>query len=265
MIHDFNPILFHLGPLPIRWYSLAYIAGILLGLWYMNFLAKKRGLKLPPRFLDDLFCAIVIGIIVGGRLGHVLFYNPLEYLQHPMEIFKTWLGGMSFHGGAVGAILGTVWAGRRHNIEPWKLLDLAACASPIGIFFGRLANFINGELFGKPTTLLWGVIFYNTGGGPVPRHPSQIYEALTEGLLLFLILTLCFFRYKAYKRPRTLSGLFCIFYSLFRFAMEFFKEQHHELDSLVDYLTMGQLLSIIMLLAGAVVLFTRPTRSISKL
>jgi phosphatidylglycerol:prolipoprotein diacylglycerol transferase len=250
MIHNLNPILFHIGPLPIKWYSLAYIAGITLGLCYIKLLANKSKLLLPKKFFDNLFSAVVIGIIVGGRLGHVLFYNPIEYLQNPIEIFKTWNGGMSFHGGLLGAIFGFAWAGKHYKINHWKLLDLAACASPIGIFFGRIANFINGELFGKATELPWGVIFYNTGGGLLARHPSQIYEALAEGLLLFLLLNLLFFKYRIYKNTRVLSGLFGIFYSLFRFAIEFFKEPDVESGYILGYFTMGQVLCSLMLIAS---------------
>jgi phosphatidylglycerol:prolipoprotein diacylglycerol transferase len=260
MIHNLNPILLNIGPFPIRWYSLAYIAGIVLGLFYMKFLAKKSGLKLPSKFFDNLFCAVVIGIIIGGRLGHVLFYHPLEYLHDPIEIFKTWNGGMSFHGGAIGAILGIIWAGKHHKINFWKILDLAACASPIGIFFGRIANFINGELFGKVTSLPWGVVFENTGGGPMKRHPSQIYEALGEGALLFIVMNLFFFKF--YKVPRSLSALFCIFYAIFRFGIEFFKEPDLSSGYILGYFTMGQVLSIIMLLIGIIVLPLRVLRNI---
>jgi len=250
IVHDFNPILLYVGPLPIRWYSLAYIAGIVLGLLYIKFLAKKAEVKLPPQFLDSLFCLCVLGIIIGGRLGLVLLYNRVEYFKNPIEIFKTWHGGMSFHGGTIGAIVAIVWTSKYYEINYWKLLDLSACAAPIGIFFGRLANFINGELFGIPTNLPWGIVFLDGEDAPIARHPTQIYEALTEGLLLFILLSFFFFKCKAYKRTRMLSALFCIFYSLFRFAIEFLKEPEQQLGYIFNYFTMGQLLSIAMMTFG---------------
>jgi phosphatidylglycerol---prolipoprotein diacylglyceryl transferase len=253
MIHNFDPILLTIGPLPIRWYSLAYIAGIVLGLVYIKFLAKKAKLDFPPQFLDNLFCVCIIGIIVGGRLGHVLFYNPLEYFQNPIEILKTWHGGLSFHGGLIGSIFAIILVSKHYKVDYWKLLDLAACAGPIGIFFGRMANFINGELFGKSTNISWGVIFSNTGGGSIARHPTQIYEALTEGLLLFMLLNFFLFEYKLYKKPRMLSALFCIFYSLFRFGIEFLKEPDLSFGYIFEYFTMGQVLSALLLLVGLII------------
>ncbi|NRA74218.1 MAG: prolipoprotein diacylglyceryl transferase [Rickettsiales bacterium] len=256
MIHNFDPIILHIGPLLIRWYSLAYILGIALGIFYIKYLTKKTRLKLPLEFWDSLFCAGVIGIVVGGRLGHVLIYNPIEYFKHPIEIFKTWKGGMSFHGGAIGAITAIIFVSKKYSIDYWKLLDLASCAAPIGIFFGRIANFINGYLFGKPTELPWGVIFLNTGGGPFLRHPTQIYEALTEGLLLFIILNIIIIKYKAYKKTRIVSALFCILYSLFRFCIEFLKEPDQHIGYIFSYFTMGQLLSLIMIAVGIIILWS---------
>jgi len=216
----------------------------------MRFLAKKTGLKLHPQFIDSLFCFIIIGIIVGGRLGYVLFYDPIEYLHNPIEILKTWHGGMSFHGGAIGALFAIILVCKHYKLSHWRLLDLVACAAPIGIFLGRIANFINGELFGKSTPLPWGVVFSNTGGGDSARHPTQLYEALGEGLLLFMVLNFFLFKYNAYKKPRMLSSLFCIFYSLFRFGIEFLKEPDPQLGYFFGFLTMGQLLSLGMLGIG---------------
>ena len=260
MIHNFDPVIFHIGPLPIRWYSLAYVLGIVLGIFYIKLLSKKTKLKLPSEFWNSIFFAGVIGIVIGGRLGHVLIYNPVEYFKNPMEIFKTWRGGMSFHGGIIGALIAILFVSKRYNINLWKLLDLVCCAAPIGIFFGRIANFINGYLFGKPTNLPWGVMFLNTGGGPYLRHPSQIYEALTEGLLLFLILNFFVFKYTIYKKPRMLSGAFCILYSLFRFGIEFLKEPDKHIGYIFGYFTMGQVLSIIMTIFGIIILLSKPER-----
>ena len=255
MIHDFNPILLNIGPLPIRWYPLAYIVGIVFGLFYIKFLAKKTKLNFHPQFLDNLFCIGIIGIIIGGRLGHVLFYNPIEYFKNPIEIFKTWHGGMSFHGGLIGATAAIIIVSKYYKIDYWKVLDLAACSSPIGIFFGRIANFINGELFGKPTDIAWSVIFSNTGGGIAARHPTQIYEALTEGLLLFVLLNFFLFKYDLYKKTRMLSAMFCIFYSLFRFGIEFLKEPELSIGYILGYFTMGQALSFVMLIFGFMLAF----------
>ena len=264
MIHNFDPVLLYLGPLPIRWYSLAYVLGIALGLFYIKFLARKIKLKFPPQFLDSIFYTIVIGIIIGGRLGHVLFYNPFEYFKNPIEIFKTWHGGMSFHGGAIGAVIAMIFVSKRYEVNYWKFLDLAACAASIGIFFGRIANFINGYLFGKPTDLPWGVVFINTGGGPHSRHPSQIYEALAEGLLLFILLNFFLFKYKTYKKTRMLSSGFCILYSLFRFAIEFFKEPEQHIGYVFGYFTMGQLLSVMTIIIGVIILFGKPKKIFGK-
>ena len=183
-----DPVVLSLGPLVIRWYSLAYIAGIFLGIAYLKFLAKKSKLTLSKEFFDDLFVGSIIGIVLGGRLGFVTFYQPIYYFAHPLDIIKIWHGGMSFHGGFIGFVIAIIIITKKHHIDLWKVLDLCACVAPIGIFFGRIANLINGELLGRTTDVVWAVIFHD--GTHLSRHPSQLYEALGEGLLLFIILVL---------------------------------------------------------------------------
>lgn len=253
MLHNFDPVFFNLGPLPIRWYPLAYIAGILSGFFYIKFVSNKLKLKISSQALDDLFCFAIVGIIICGRLGYILIYDPIHYLSYPLEILKSWQGGMAFHGGLIGFIVAAFLVAKKHKVNPWLVLDLSACIAPLGIFFGRIANFINGELFGRPTSLPWGVIFQNTGGGIVPRHPSQIYEALTEGLLLFIIMNSILFFTKARLRHGLLSGLFCIFYAAFRFIIENFRMPDQQIGYLFNYFTMGQLLSLTMLIFGIVI------------
>jgi len=249
---NIDPVLIYIGPLPIRWYSIAYMAGILLGIFYINFLAKKSKFTLAKNFIDDFLLFAVFGIIIGGRLGHVFLYDPTKYLMNPIEILYTWEGGMSFHGGFVGFVIATALFARSNKLNPWKILDLAACAAPIGIFFGRLANFVNAELVGRVTNKPWGVVFPNSG--ILARHPSQIYEALSEGLLLFLILNILFFKYHLFKKDRMLSGAFCILYSVFRLASECFREPDQSIGFIFEYFTMGQVISCITIIFGIIVI-----------
>lgn len=243
-----DPILLQIGPLPIRWYSLAYIAGIVLGVMYIKFLSKKSKLNLGKDFIDDFILYSIIGIIVGGRLGYVLLYGLQRFIHDPLAIFKTWEGGMSFHGGLIGFLIAMILLGRSKKISHWKILDLAACSAPIGIFFGRIANFINGELFGRVSDIHWGIIF--PYGGALPRHPSQLYEALTEGLLLFIIMNIFFFKFQMFKVEKRLSAMFAILYSFFRIVVEFFREPDASIGYILGYLTMGQLVSFAILGIG---------------
>lgn len=246
-----DPVFVSLGPIDIRWYAIAYVVGILLGVSYMKILAKKaRMVKLDQGFVQDFIVAAVLGIIIGGRIGFILIYHPLYYLNNPIEIFTTWGRGMSFHGGLIGFFIAVIVICRRYKINFWLVLDLAACAAPIGIFLGRIANFINGELFGRITNhhVPWAMIFPN--GGPFLRHPSQIYEALTEGLLLFIIMNLLFLLLKCYKKPMLLSGLFAIFYGVFRIFSECFRDPDSQIGYIFSHFTMGQLLSIVLIMAG---------------
>lgn len=248
-----DPVLVQLGPFAVRWYALAYIAGILGGWWLGARMAARDYLFAPQpapgkAALDDMILWAALGIVIGGRLGFVLFYNLDYYLQHPLEIPQVWRGGMAFHGGAIGMIVAT-WAYARARSVPFlPLMDVIAAVVPIGLFFGRLANFINGELYGRVTDVWWAVAF--PGGGYLPRHPSQLYQAGLEGLVLFAVLMLLVFRLRALSLPGFVSGAFLAGYSIMRIVGEVFREPDPQLGFLWGGLTMGQLLSVPMLLAG---------------
>ena len=246
-INNFNPVAFEIFSLEIRWYSLAYIFGIIFG-WY--FCKKKiiKDKKLLSLF-DDLVTYLIIGIILGGRLGYIFFYNSEYYLNNFFEIFKLWNGGMSFHGGLIGVIIATFIFCRQHKINHYIFLDAISIVAPIGIFFGRIANFLNSELLGRETDVFWSVKFLAIDN--ISRHPSQIYEAIFEGLILFLILSY-FSKKKFFKKPGLISSLFIIFYSFFRFILEFFREPDNHIGLLVYNLTLGQFISILFLISGIV-------------
>jgi phosphatidylglycerol---prolipoprotein diacylglyceryl transferase len=238
-----DPVLIEIGPFAIRWYALAYIAGLLLGWRYCVSLARRPPPVLEPAALDDFLVWVTLGVVLGGRIGYVLFYNLDYYLQHPVEALKIWSGGMSFHGGAVGVVVALFLFTRLRKIDFLRLGDMLVCAVPIGLFLGRLANFVNGELYGRPTDVPWAMVF-PTDLPQLPRHPSQLYEAALEGVLLFLIL----FVLQRFTRAREgrgyLSGVFLVGYAIARIAAEFFREPDRQLGYLLGVLTMGQLLSI---------------------
>jgi phosphatidylglycerol:prolipoprotein diacylglycerol transferase len=252
---DFDPVLVHIGPLAIRWYALAYIAGILLGWRYATGLVRNAALAAPrapaatSAQIDDLVLWITLGVIVGGRLGHVFFYTPTLVLKDPIEIFKTWHGGMSFHGGLIGVIVAIIGFARVNRLDMLRIGDVIAPAVPIGLFFGRIANFINGELWGRPTDLPWGIIF--PGAGPLPRHPSQLYEALLEGLVLFAVLRWATHGARLLRRRGVIVGMFFIGYALFRISLENVRQPDDYMPNFPLGLTMGMMLSVPMLLAGA--------------
>lgn len=248
-----DPVLTDLGPIAIRWYSLAYIFGIFLGAMHFKYLAKKTDFDVSRDFIDDLITASIISIVLGGRLGFVLIYDSAYYFAHPIEIFKTWNGGMSFHGGFIGFCIAAIMVCKIHKIPILSLFDLAACCAPIGIFLGRIANFINNELGGRLTDVSWAVI--TPIGDHLPRHASQIYEALTEGLLLFIILNILLFKYNMYKRHGMLSGLFCVLYSVFRFLTEIYRQPDEQLGFVLYDMTMGQVLSLVMFMFGCVLMY----------
>ena len=246
---NIDPIALALGPIEIRWYSLAYIFGILLALLYMHLLDKKYRFKLTsPKLLEDLSFYIILGIILGGRLGYVLFYNPGYYLQNIIEIFFIWQGGMSFHGVLTGVSIAVLLFCRKNNLSYLRYMDLISAASPIGIFLGRIANFINGELFGRPTNLPWGMIFPH--GDHQPRHPSQIYEAIFEGLFAFIILFLCFKLKNIRDNPGKITGIFISIYAIARILIEFTREPDPQLGLFLNFISMGQILSLILLALG---------------
>lgn len=252
---DFDPILIQIGPFAIRWYALAYVAGILIGWRYVVNLVRNpglapvRGQAANPAQIDDLILWVTLGIILGGRLGYVLFYTPATIWTNPLDILQVWQGGMSFHGGALGVAIAVAAFARSNGIDLLRLGDLVAACVPIGLLFGRIANFINGELWGRPTELPWGVIF--PGAGPYPRHPSQLYEAILEGLVLFIILRLATHRGFWLERRGAVAGLFLVGYAVFRTLVEQVREPDSYLPDFPLGLTMGMMLSLPMLLGGA--------------
>jgi phosphatidylglycerol:prolipoprotein diacylglycerol transferase len=246
----------YLGALDIRWYSLAYIAGILLGWWYVSREhARKPLANLSKTALDDMVTWAVIGIVGGGRLGYVLFYKPEYYMEHPGQILQLWQGGMSFHGGLIGVIAAFILFARKYRIRFFPLIDLIACAAPIGLFFGRLANFVNGELYGRVTDAPWGMVFPR--GGDLPRHPSQLYEAGMEGILLFIVLFVMLKYTDAREKPGMLGGAFIAGYALARIVAEMFREPDDFLGYFMGYVTMGQMLCLPMLAYGLYLVFRR--------
>ncbi len=252
-----NPIAVTIGPFAIRWYGLAYLAGFVCAGLVMRALARRWRLDISGDDVVSVMIGIAFGVIVGARLFYVLFYGAGYYLAHPLEVFATWDGGMSFHGGLVGAIVGGYITSRGLHISFVTICDLAACGAPVGLFFGRCANFINGELWGKETSLPWGVMFSDTGGGAVYRHPSQLYEALLEGVVLFVIMMVL--SRKRPPRPQgTFIGTFLACYGVFRFLIEFVRLPDAQLGYLLgtDWLTMGQCLSVPLVVIGIIVIAT---------
>jgi phosphatidylglycerol---prolipoprotein diacylglyceryl transferase len=265
---NLSPIALSLGPFDLRWYSLGYLAGIFIGYWYLLKLIKQPGAPMARRHGDDLVFYAALGIILGGRLGYVLFYNLGEYLRNPIDILKLWDGGMSFHGGVIGTSLGIIYLARKEKLNWLRVHDYVACCTPFGLFLVRLANFVNQELWGAPTQVPWAVRFeevtqFGTVLGP-PRHPSQIYEAILEGPVLFAILAWMFWRTQARYEPGKLVGAFIFFYGVFRFAVEFIREPDHQLVGFAQAtgLQMGQWLSLPMILGGLYLMFTAKRRRV---
>jgi phosphatidylglycerol:prolipoprotein diacylglycerol transferase len=244
-----DPVLFEIGPFAIRWYALAYIAGLILGWRYCIWLASKPPLALARELFDDFLVWAIVGVLVGGRLGYVLFYKPLFYLENPLQIPMIWEGGMSFHGGMIGVILALYFYTRARRVPFFPLMDVVAVAGPIGLFFGRLANFINGELYGRATDVSWAMIFPNDFD-QLPRHPSQLYEAALEGIVLFLAMHIAARYTDARLKYGWLCGLFLIGYSIARILVEFVREPDAQLGYLAGIVTMGQLLCVPMILLG---------------
>ena len=254
--NNFDPVAFQIFSLEIRWYSLAYIAGISLGwLYCKKKLIKDHGVLVV---FDDFITYLIIGIILGGRIGYALFYNSGYYLANPIEILMVWNGGMSFHGGVIGVIIASKLFSNKHKTNQFIFLDLVALSAPIGIFFGRIANFINSELYGRATDIPWSVQFILIDN--IKRHPSQLYEAFLEGVMLFLILSY-FFKKNYLRRPGQISGLFLIFYSLFRFFAEYFRSPDPQIGYLILNLTFGQLISAAFLLLGVLLFFFKKNES----
>jgi phosphatidylglycerol:prolipoprotein diacylglycerol transferase len=249
---DFNPILVSIGPFAIRWYALAYIVGILLGWAYARAIIRNErnfGGPAPLKVedLDDFIVWVTLGIIIGGRTGYVLFYNLPHFIEQPLEIVQVWTGGMSFHGGFLGCVVAVVWFARRRGVPILSLGDVTCAVAPTGLLLGRLANFVNGELWGRVTDVPWAMIFPR--GGPFPRHPSQLYEAGLEGLVLLILLGLMV-RAGALRRPGLIVGAFAANYALMRTFCEFFREPDAQVGFLRGGATMGMLLSVPLFVAG---------------
>ncbi len=257
-----DPVLINIGPLPIRWYALAYILGLILGWWYARYLVQQErfwgGVNRPAASsLDDLLVYAAFGVILGGRLGYVLFYNVEFFFSNPLKIFALWEGGMAFHGGLAGTAVAVWLFAKRHAVSALTVADICCAVVPVGIGLGRIANFIKPELWGRPSDVAWAMVFPDAG--PLARHPSQLYEAATEGLLLFIVLALAI-RAGQLQRPGMISGLFAIGYGLARVFCEFFREPDPQLGFLFGGATMGMLLSAPLILAGIVLLAVAKSR-----
>ncbi len=251
-INNFDPVAFQIMTFEIRWYSLAYIFGIIIG-WLLCKKILIKNTNINEKF-DDYITYLIIGIILGGRLGYIIFYNFNYYLDNFFDIFKIWQGGMSFHGGLLGIIIASIIFAKKNNQDPFIYMDLVSLVAPIGIFFGRLANFINSELYGTTSDVPWSVIFVKVDN--LSRHPSQLYEAILEGIVLFLILM--HFRKKNYlTKPGLISGLFLIFYSIFRFIIEFYRVPDEHIGYLAFNLSIGQIISLVFLIIGTIVFYLK--------
>ena len=251
-INNFDPVAFQIMSFEIRWYSLAYIAGIIIG-WLLCKKVLIQKSDINEKF-DDYITYLVIGMIIGGRLGYIIFYNFSYYINNFFDIFKVWEGGMSFHGGLIGIIVASILFSKKNNQDSFLYMDLVSLVAPIGIFFGRLANFINSELYGTPTDIPWAVTFIQVDN--LSRHPSQLYEAILEGIILFIILM--YFKNKDYlKKPGLISGLFLIFYSIFRFFIEFVRVPDEQLGHLIFELSMGQIISLIFFVIGIILFYLK--------
>ena len=247
-----DPVAVDLGFFKIRWYSLAYITGILLGWWYLGKLCARPGSPMAQRHVDDFVFYATLGIILGGRFGYVLFYSP-DMLVQPLSVLKLWEGGMSFHGGVLGVVLGTLWFAWREKLNWLRIMDYVVVVYPIGHFLGRLANFVNGELWGRETTVPWGMVF--PGGGEIVRHPSQLYQAGLEGLLLGILLSLLFWKSDARYKPGYLAGHFVLWMGVFRVVAETVREPDIGVYGLFG-MTMGQTLCVPMILLGLYLIFS---------
>ncbi len=262
-----DPVLVEFGPFAIRWYALAYIAGILIGWWYARRLVSRDrlwdGVPRPTAVeMDDFVLWATLGIILGGRLGYVLFYKPDFYFAHPVEILRVWEGGMSFHGGLIGTTLAMMLFARRKSFSPWSLFDVVAAAVPIGLFFGRIANFINGELYGRPTDAGVAMIFPTDPLG-LPRHPSQLYEAGLEGIVLFSFLAVLVWRFGRLRQPGFVTGAYVAGYGVARVVGEVFRMPDDYIGFLAGGLTMGMVLSLPMIIVGIGVMIWASRRSVA--
>jgi phosphatidylglycerol:prolipoprotein diacylglycerol transferase len=252
---NIDPTAFSIGPFVVRWYALSYIAAIVFAVWYVRRLVANPALwngRTPtatPQQIDDVFVWITLGVVLGGRIGYILFYNLDRFLADPLSMLRLWEGGMSFHGGFLGVVAALLLYGRRIGTTLDRLLDLGAAAAPVGLGLGRLANFINGELYGRPADVPWAMVFPHDPS-QLPRHPSQLYEALLEGLVLFLVVRIATHRFKALAHPGRASGIFALGYGLSRIIVEFFREPDIQLGYFFGFVTMGMILSLPLVAIG---------------
>jgi len=247
-----SPEIIKIGPLSIRWYGLMYLIGFICSYLIVKREIKRRGLQVEKDFLENLYFYLILGLLLGARLGYVLFYNLPHYLKHPLEVFAIWQGGMSFHGGLIGVILSALFFTKAKKFDFFTLTDMLVLTAPIGLGLGRIGNFINGELYGRITDVPWAMIFPD--GGPLPRHPSQLYEAFLEGFVLFVAL---WFLKDKFSKSGVLSSIFLILYGIFRFFVEFFREPDPQIGYILGLFTMGQILCSIMILSGLGLFFYR--------
>lgn len=258
-----SPVFFSIGPLDIRWYSLAYIVGFIFAWRYIKYLASNKAVShsnsINEKLIDDLIFYSIIGLIIGARLGYVIFYNYDYYSENLIEILYLWQGGLSFHGGLLGIVIAAIIISKLYKTTFFEISDLICVSAPVGIFFGRISNFINGELFGRPSNFLIGMKFPNADNQY--RHPSQLYEAFLEGLLLFIILNFLIFKFKKLKNPGIISGVFLMLYGLFRFTVEFTREPDIQLGFVYHFFTMGMILSLPMFLAGILILVIKSIKN----
>jgi len=252
---NIDPVIIRIGPLAVRWYGVMYLLGFTSSFFLVRRQIKEKGLKFGRDFVDSLFSYLILGLLLGARLGYVVFYDLPEYIRNPLEIFAIWHGGMSFHGGLIGSIIAGVLFCRRSKVDFWQVSDLVIVTAPIGLGLGRLGNFINSELYGRVTDVPWAMVF--PSGGPLPRHPSQLYEFFLEGVTLFTILWI--FKNKGF-RSGVLTSMFLILYGMFRFTLEFFREPDVQLGYIFGPFTMGQVLSASMVVAGVLLLVIRKNR-----
>lgn len=256
-----DPVALAIGPFDIRWYAIAYIIGLILGWRYVLRLARQPGTPMTAKEVDDFIVWATIGVVLGGRIGYVLFYRPGFYFANPEHILYVWQGGMAFHGGLLGVMSAIVLFSRKRGLRLLEVSDIIAAAAPVGLFFGRIANFINAELFGRPSDVAWAVIFPT--GGPEARHPSQLYEAALEGVLLFAVIAVLLSATRARERPGLITGVFLCGYGIARIVVEFFREPDAHLGFMLGGVTMGQILSLPVLGAGAYLIaraMTQPRR-----
>lgn len=247
---NIDPVIVKVGPLAIRWYGVMYVIGFALSYVLVKYQLKKEEKLQKQVDLDNLYLYLIAGLVLGARLGYVLFYNLSYYLQNPLDIIATWQGGMSFHGGLIGVVVAGLIFTLRNKIDFWQLADIVIVTIPIGLGLGRIGNFINGELYGRVTTVPWGMVF--PSGGPLPRHPSQLYEFFLEGVVLFTIL---WFLKRKNPKPGTVTAMFLILYSLFRIFVENFREPDVQLGFIIGHITMGQILSTVMMIFGVGIIF----------